>query len=658
MGVRFRLVTSKCFTLSDSSRAIFAVLASLSFILASWASSSPSCPSSCSFISPVPYPFGAAPGCGAPGFQLSNCSGTPRWDLVLGVTPHVYYVRSISPLPNSKNQSLGFGGSIILAIVPQEGIPICQIASPLYNITAFSTTNLYAFEPANLTFSDDKYLFFNCTKSDGQKPTSGTLTVSSSSCRNFLRYCNYSSAGSCLEYTPFQDLYLPTVLNAYNCSSYRRFIIGNENDPVETWMAGLKLIWGSVKDVDMCTSCQNTEGTCGYNTQDNSFLCFCGDGASNSLDCKGKNPGNRKAIIAATTASVAVLALGVITIVIYVRYPWWILRHGKQFNLDDVHQVLIDFPYRALVAATRNFSDEIGHGAFGKVYKGSLPDGNEVAVKVLNASISHSKDQFFNEVASIGCIHHLNIARLFGFCFNKSKRILVYEYVSNGSLDKHLFLSEHASKPVLNWKQRFNIAVGIARGLYYMHEECRSCIIHCDIKPQNILLDASYSPKIADFGLAKLLSREESRVLTQARGTPGYVAPEFWRLGHGPLTTKFDVYSYGMMLLEIIRGEKCINQFNLFSFEGPTEFDDWMSVSVDERIMEDADILQVRNCTLVAFWCVQEEPTMRPTMGTVIQYLEGTLEVPADVPPPYREAYWYKKLDLNGELTSDISLNS
>ncbi|MCO5583607.1 hypothetical protein L7F22_037520 [Adiantum nelumboides] len=615
------------------------------------------CPSSCSFISPVPYPFGAAPGCGLPGFQLSNCSQTPQWNLLLSETPHIYYVRSIQRLSNSNNQSLGYGGYIILSLIPNLNTPFCEISMPRFLLTAFSSSNLYAFESANLTFFEDKYLFFNCTGSALQAPTSGVFKPSSSSCRNFLQHCNYLLMGHCLEYAPYKDLYLPTLLNAYNCSSFRRFIIADDDDPVETWITGTKFAWGPVQDVDSCTRCQRTGGTCGYDIGDNSFLCYCDDDDVKLTDCNEKKPGNKRVVIGASIAAISVLVVAIIVLcIVYRHYYWWVFGNRKRLRLDSIHQGPIDFPYGALVAATRNFNTEIGRGAFGKVYRGTLPDGNEVAVKILDPSMSHSNDQFLNEVGTIGSIHHVNVARLFGYCFSKSKRILVYEYVSNGSLDKHLFSSAPESQAVLYWKQRFNIALGIARGLCYMHEECRNCIVHCDIKPQNILLDAAYCPKIADFGLAKLLSREESRVLTQARGTPGYVAPEFWSLGSGPLTAKFDVYSYGMMLLEIVRGKRSFHQCDPFSLEeSDEEVDDWMSVSVDGRLMDDVNSEQARICTLVALWCIQADPSLRPTMSKVVQYLQGTAEVPVDVPSPFGKMYRHKKKGSELRLLSSIS---
>ncbi|KAH9329563.1 hypothetical protein KI387_001671, partial [Taxus chinensis] len=199
------------------------------------------------------------------------------------------------------------------------------------------------------------------------------------------------------------------------------------------------------------------------------------------------------------------------------------------------------YSYAQLRRYTNNFADKLGQGGFGTVYKGKLPCETLVAVKILDKS-QHSRKQFMNEVATVGRIHHLHLVRLMGYCFQGSKRALVYEYMVNGSLEKYI---HGDNKKVLNWKQLYTIAVGTARGIAYLHDDCRSRILHCDIKPHNVLLDANFSPKVADFGLAKLTDREETHVsLTGAIGTPGYVAPEMWSRNYGPVSDKSDVYSY------------------------------------------------------------------------------------------------------------------
>jgi serine/threonine protein kinase len=299
---------------------------------------------------------------------------------------------------------------------------------------------------------------------------------------------------------------------------------------------------------------------------------------------------------------------------------------------------LISFKYRDLQFITRNFSERLGAGSFGSVFRGVLLNTTIVAVKKLEGFHQGDK-QFRAEVSTIGSIHHINLIRLLGFCSEGAKRLLVYEYMPNGSLDKHLFGS---SSTTLNWNVRYQIAVGIAKALAYLHDQCRDCIIHCDIKPQNILLDASFVPKVADFGLAKLLGRDFSRVLTSMRGTVGYLAPE-WISGQA-ITTKADVFSYGMMLFEIISGKRNLEHTDsrmetffpvlvarkLLEGEVQTLLGKELMNGVPERELE-------RACK-VACWCVQDNDSSRPTMGEIVKVLEGVIDVEMPPIPRYLEA--------------------
>ncbi|KAH9304386.1 hypothetical protein KI387_008790, partial [Taxus chinensis] len=208
--------------------------------------------------------------------------------------------------------------------------------------------------------------------------------------------------------------------------------------------------------------------------------------------------------------------------------------------------------YRQVKRYTNKFADRLGQGGFGTVYKCKLPNESLVAVKVFD-KYKHCQNRFMSEVATLGRIHHLHLVRLLGYCFEGSKRALVYEYMVNGSLEKYIYGDYHIK---LDWRQLYSIAIGTARGITYLRDECISRILHCDIKPHNIL-DANFSPKVADFGLAKLTDREETHVsLTGARGTPGYVAPEVWSRNNGSVSDRSDVYSYGMLLLEMVGGRK------------------------------------------------------------------------------------------------------
>ncbi|MCO5577177.1 hypothetical protein L7F22_031001 [Adiantum nelumboides] len=606
---------------------------------------STTCSSNCSNVSPLPYPFGAKPGCGSPGFQITDCSGpTPLWNLTLAETPHPYYISSIGPNPNHSNPhqgsipNYGYGGTVVLLINNSAAYfsPLCEF-KPV-KVDNFTTSNFYAFEDADLTFYQDHYLLFNCTSTSGSRPHSGVLTPSSGACTKYIDYCNFGTSTNCFDYVPDKELQLSTLTTTLGCSSVRRYIIKDVDAPVPTWVSAAQLAWGPVRHADSCSSCQSSGGDCGYDVQENNrFQCYCEDGA-HDVSCHEASGKQIGIGIGVSIAIVFILVCGGVACYRRHKYLYYTLFSKEHLKLDSINQAPLDFPYGALAVATKSFSTNIGQGAFGKVYLGVLLNGSEVAVKVLDASMSHTDEQFMNEIATIGNIHHMNVARLVGFCFQRSKRILVYEYVSNGSLDKYLFPSKQSfSGVVLSWKQRYDIALGIARGLYYMHEECRNCIIHCDIKPQNILLDVAFCPKISDFGLAKLLTKEESRILTQARGTPGYVAPEFWSLGSGRLTSKFDVYSYGVVLLEIIRGRRCFSMLDEV-LEEESEEDSWMSVSVDRLVEGEADLEQVKVCTLVALWCIQEDPALRPTMSKVVQYLQGTA-IPENPPKPFSRLF-------------------
>ncbi|KAK7314303.1 hypothetical protein VNO77_39519 [Canavalia gladiata] len=291
------------------------------------------------------------------------------------------------------------------------------------------------------------------------------------------------------------------------------------------------------------------------------------------------------------------------------------------------------FTYMELEEATSGFKQKLGRGAFGTVYKGVLTSDTSryVAVKRLDKVVQEGEKEFKTEVSVIGQTHHRNLVRLLGYCDEGEHRLLVYEYMSNGSLASFLF---GISRP--HWNQRVQIALGIARGLTYLHEECSTQIIHCDIKPQNILLDELFTPRIADFGLAKLLLAEQTRAAkTGLRGTIGYFAPEWFR--KASITTKVDVYSFGVVLLEII----CCTSSVAFAMASEEEaLIDWAyhcySQGKVAKLVENddeakGDIKRVEKHVMVAIWCIQEDPSLRPSMKKVTQMLEDVTTV--SVPP-------------------------
>ncbi|KAI3977123.1 hypothetical protein MKX01_042813 [Papaver californicum] len=286
------------------------------------------------------------------------------------------------------------------------------------------------------------------------------------------------------------------------------------------------------------------------------------------------------------------------------------LREKSQ-NSSVLRSSLRSFTYQELEEATNGFKDELGRGAFGVVYKGLIKEMDSIcsiAVKKLDKVLQEGEKEFKTEVNAIGRTHHKNLVQLLGFY--------------------HLFGN---SKP--DWKQRVQIALGISRWFLYLHEECNTQIIHCDIKPQNILLDDSFTARISDFGLAKLLMNEQNRIstITGIRGTKGYVAPEWFR--NTPVSAKVDVYSFGVMLLEIVccRRELAILTewaYNCF-MQGKLED----LVKDDEEVMN--ELKKFERLVMIAIWCIQDEPSLRPSRKKVMQMLEGVLEVP--VPPcPYQ----------------------
>jgi hypothetical protein len=329
--------------------------------------------------------------------------------------------------------------------------------------------------------------------------------------------------------------------------------------------------------------------------------------------------------------SILILGLTLVLLLVLLR------RRRKKRDLN-----VVVFSYKELHEVTKGFSQRLGHGGFGTVFQGELLDSTLVAVKRLERP-GHGQKEFLAEVCTIGKIQHVNVVRLRGFCSEQSHRLLVYDYMSNGPLSYYL---KQEGSPSLSWDIRFRIAVGTARGIAYLHEECRDCIIHCDIKPENILLDSDFTAKVSDFGLAKLIGREFSRVSATTRGTRGYVAPE-WISGLA-ITTKADVYSFGMTLLELIRGRRNV--------EAPTSsgvkeeklfFPPWAAqhiiegnvvAVVDDRLGNAYDIKEVERVACVAIWCIQDDESMRPTMGKVVKMLEGLVEVTAPPPPRLLQA--------------------
>ncbi|MCL7025567.1 hypothetical protein MKW94_019438 [Papaver nudicaule] len=329
-----------------------------------------------------------------------------------------------------------------------------------------------------------------------------------------------------------------------------------------------------------------------------------------------------------------------------------ILENSQQLHVEysflrKVAGVPLKFHYKDLEAATDNFEALIGRGASASVFKGILDDGTEIAVKRIERGVEQGDKEFLSEVAAIGSVQHVNLVRLLGYSSmpgSGSPRLLVYEYVHNKSLSDWIFPNPSKRNPkLLPWEVRYRVAIDVAKGLAYLHHDCRSRIVHLDVKPENILLDHNFRALVADFGLAKLMGKDESRIYTTLRGTRGYLAPE-WLLQNG-ISEKSDIYSYGMVLFEIIGGRRNVQ------LQGQGKNSQWsyfpkivveklkqgkLMEIVDPRLLTSeeggsVDENELKTLVYVALWCVQEEHQLRPTMARVVDMLERRIKV--ETPP-------------------------
>ncbi|XP_056163013.1 rust resistance kinase Lr10-like [Syzygium oleosum] len=309
-------------------------------------------------------------------------------------------------------------------------------------------------------------------------------------------------------------------------------------------------------------------------------------------------------------------------------------QNVEEFLQSDINFLPIRYSYLDIKKITGGLKDKLGEGGYGSVFKGRLRSGRVVAVKILKKGKANGQD-FISEVATIGRIYHVNVVGLIGFCFEGSKQALVYDFMHNGSLDKHIFSRGEGTS--LDCKEVYKIALGVARGIEYLHRGCDVQILHFDIKPHNILLDKDLTPKVSDFGLARLYSPDHNTVsLTAARGTLGYMAPELVYKNLGGISYKADVYSFGKLLMEMASGRKNVDADAEYSSQiyFPLWVHDQLSeaskVPVEEVSEEDKKI--VKMMMIVALWCIQLNPGDRPSMHKVLEMLEGEAD-DLQVPP-------------------------
>uniref|UniRef100_A0A5B7A0E9 Protein kinase domain-containing protein n=1 Tax=Davidia involucrata TaxID=16924 RepID=A0A5B7A0E9_DAVIN len=300
-------------------------------------------------------------------------------------------------------------------------------------------------------------------------------------------------------------------------------------------------------------------------------------------------------------------------------------------ELSGIHNVNL-YTYKELRIATDDFSptNKIGEGGFGSVYKGRLKNGKIAAIKVLSAESRQGAREFLTEIKVISDTEHENLVKLYGCCVEDNHRILVYNYLENNSLAQTLLGGSHSSIQ-FSWRTRTRICIGVARGLAFLHEEVRPHIVHRDIKASNILLDKDLTPKISDFGLAKLIPPNMTHVSTRVAGTIGYLAPEY--AIRGQLTRKADLYSFGVLLIEIVSG-RCNTNTRLpveeqYLLERAWDLYERRELVglVDTALNGDFDAEEACKFLKIGLLCTQDAPKLRPSMSTVVKMLIGKMEV-------------------------------
>ncbi|PRQ41673.1 putative glycerophosphodiester phosphodiesterase, protein kinase RLK-Pelle-LRK10L-2 family [Rosa chinensis] len=401
---------------------------------------------------------------------------------------------------------------------------------------------------------------------------------------------------------------------------------------------GLFLTWSEGKFPE----CQNCSGRCYINYSSNQVL-----------ECyppipRLKHKGLSTSFIVMVVSVCGFVVLSTTAASIFYHLKQSIKRKEEKENQRKIEKFLDDhkshvptrYSYADIKKMTNGFKKKLGEGGFGSVFSGKLPtNGVPVAIKVLKDSEGNG-DDFVNEVGTIGRIHHVNVVRLLGFSAEGGKRALIYELMPNSSLGKFITSrGSNKSSSSFNWEKLCNIITGIAKGIEYLHQGCDQRILHFDIKPHNILLDHAFNPKISDFGMAKLCSKEDSVIsMTAARGTMGYIAPEVFNGNFGTVSYKSDVYSFGMLVLEVIGAMK---ETGLTSSDNEVYFPELIykcliqGEELDLELADDGDAQIAKRLAIVALWCIQWYPVSRPSMKAVVRMLEGTFESLIMPPNPF-----------------------
>nr|TKW13316.1 hypothetical protein SEVIR_5G092200v2 [Setaria viridis] len=509
-------------------------------------------------------------------FSLAGRDTTPSWLLRPAGIPAHSYMRVLG---------INYGSRSLVAVhVLVADAAACTV---IFNVSsAFEITDRFTISPSNR----ELYVMSKC---GGTLPPPGTVPVTNFNATTTTPKFAYLGGGYGTGAPPANDG--RCELAVFPVLGYRRLI-----------RAGFRLEWKPVGD---CNACRASGDRCRYDANTAAFAWLCTDGSLRTSTCDSKR--KRKLTLIVSLSIVASLA--------FICLAWLMYRQKQKFRSGvwRSHSTVRSneeealrrcgslapqrYIYSELKKITKSFKEKLGEGGYGIVFKGSLQDGRMVAVKLLKVSKGNGEDF-----------------------------ALVYEYMPNGSLEKYIY-----SELTIEWEMLLKISIGIPRGLEYLHQGCNTRIIHFDTKPHNILLDNEFCPKIADFGLAKLCHLNGSILSTaEARGTIGFIAPEVFSRAFGAVSTKSDVYSYGMMLLEMVRGKTNLKELADNSSE--TFFPHWLY----NHLVKDIQSCRVahgteeiaRKLTSVGLRCIQMAPENRPSMSRVIEMLERSaseLEMPS-----------------------------
>ncbi|WOL01997.1 hypothetical protein Cni_G10716 [Canna indica] len=588
---------------------------------------------------PVPFPLSTGADCGDPSYKIRCVSASLVFDSLNGS----YSITSISPATQRlviRPAPFVSAGSCVNTDLPDQGI---QLNNSL---------------PFNVT-SSNTIMLLNCTANLLQSPLNCTATslchvyadatADAVACRPLPICCTFVAGGSSTSYS--------IRLRQSGCSAYRSFVnLNPEGTPVAQWgqRAGVELQWASPRE-PVCGTQADCEGgsntTCAADPTSGGSIrrCFCvnelvwdpisGICIHNVTD-SGDGSNHAPLIAGVVSGFAGALLLVIAGFLIYRRQRR--IRLARERLAKERQDILNannssgrsakNFTAREIKKATSNFAADnlLGSGGFGEVFKGTLSDGTDIAVKCAKLGNVKSTEQVLNEVRVLSQVNHRFLVRLLGCCVDLDQPLMVYEFIPNGTLYDHL----HGLRPLLPWRCRLAIAQQTAEGLAYLHSSAVPPIYHRDVKSSNILLDEKFNAKVADFGLSRLAEPGLSHVSTCAQGTLGYLDPEYYR--NYQLTDKSDVYSYGVVLLELLTSQKAIDfsrgpdDVNLAVFVQRKVEEEKLMATVDGALKEGArqvELDTMKALGFLALGCLEEKRQNRPSMKEVAEEIEYIINI-------------------------------